>query len=163
MRAADIGTTRVIHLNESASVKEAAHTMQQHDVGCVVVMRNTLLGALPTGIVTDRDLAIRFLNGDSEDKSLRELESTPLAVCRPDATIDELIDVMLGSHVRRLPIVDEQDRLIGIVALDDVLAALAELMHRVSAALTGERQIEEVEEEAAVETPAPMLATPHAA
>lgn len=144
MRAADIGTTRVIHLNESASPAEAAHTMQQHDVGCVVVMRNTLLGTLPTGIVTDRDLAIRFLlNGDGEDKSLRDIESIPLAVCRPDSTIDELIDVMLGSHVRRLPIVDEEDRLIGIVSLDDVLGALAELMHRVSTALTGEKVIVE--------------------
>lgn len=142
MRAADIGTRRVIQLNESSSVKDTACTMRQHDVGCVVVTKNTLLGALPVGIVTDRDLAIRFLSSeDGEDACLHDIESIPLATCRPDATIDEVIDIMLGSHVRRLPIVDEEDQLIGIVCLDDVMAALAELMHRTSRALTGEREI----------------------
>lgn len=142
MRAADIGTSRVIQLNESCSVKLAARTMRQHDVGCVVVTKNTLLGALPVGIVTDRDLAIRFLSNDSgEDECLEEVESLPLATCRPDAPIDEVIDIMQGSHVRRLPIVDDDGRLVGIVSLDDVTAALAELMHRASRASTGERDI----------------------
>ena len=59
--------------------------------------------------------------------------------CRADATIDELIDMMLGSNVRRVPIVDEDGQLSGIVCLDDVVAALAELMQRASRALTGER------------------------
>jgi len=142
MRAADIGTRRVIQLNETSSIRQAARTMRQHDVGCVVVTKNTLLGVLPSGIVTNRDLAVRILAGENdEDRPLGEIESAPLAVCRPDATIDELIDIMLGSHVRRLPIVDEDGRLVGIVCLDDVMAALAELMLRVSRAAIGEREL----------------------
>ena len=143
MRAADIGTQRVVQLNESSSAKEAASTMRRHDVGCVVVTKNTVIGTLPSGIVTDRDLAIRFLSSENgEDKSLRDIESLPLAICRPDATLDELVDIMLGSHVRRLPIVDEDGMLIGIVSLDDVVAALAQLLHRVSRALTDARAID---------------------
>lgn len=140
MRAIDIGTSRVIQLNESSTISEAARTMHQHDVGCVVSMKNTLTGMLPGGIVTDRDLAIRFLaKGVGEEKVLRDIQSLPLVTCRADATIDELVDMTLGSHVRRVPIVDEEGQLIGIVCLDDVIAALAELIQRGSRALTGER------------------------
>jgi len=143
MRAVDIGTTRVIQLNESSSIKDAAHTMRQHDVGCVVVMKNTLLGMLPNGIVTDRDLATRFFtNDDGEHKHLEDIASVPLVICGPDATLDELVNIMLGSHVRRLPIVDEEGKLMGIVCLDDVIAALAELLDRVSRASIGDRTIE---------------------
>lgn len=142
MRAADIGTNRVIQLDESCSIKAAAYTMRQHDVGCVVVTKNTLLGVMPVGIVTDRDLAIRFLpNEDGEEQCLHDIESMPLATCSPDATVDEVIDIMQGSHVRRLPIVDEDGQLIGIVSLDDVTAALAELMHRAARASTEDREI----------------------
>lgn len=144
MRAADIGTHRVVQLNESSSPEEAACTMRHHDVGCVVVTRNTLLGVVPSGIVTDRDLATRFLpaENDEDRPSLHDIESMPLATCHPDATIDELVDIMLGSHVRRLPIVDEEGTLLGIVTLDDVIAALAELLHRVSRAGVGGKVID---------------------
>lgn len=144
MRAADIGTTRVVQLNESSTAEEAACTMRHHDVGCVVVTKNTVLGALPSGIVTDRDLALRLRSceNDKEKPSLHELESLPLATCRPDATIDELVDIMQGSHVRRLPIVDEEGMLIGIVTLDDVITALAELLHRVSGAANAAKAID---------------------
>lgn len=150
MRAADIGTSRVIQLNELCGIHEAASTMRQHDVGCVVVVKNTVAGTVPTGIVTDRDLTIRLLgqitdntvDTDGQEKTLRDIQSLPLATCRADATVDELISIMLGSHVRRVPIVDDEGQLAGIVCLDDVVAALAELMHRVSQALTGERAID---------------------
>lgn len=156
MRAADIGTRRVIQLNETASIRQAACTMRQHDVGCVVATKNTLLGVLPSGILTDRDLAVRILAGEKdEDQPLGGVESAPLAVCRPDATIDELIDIMLGSHVRRLPIVDDDGRLIGIVCLDDVMAALAELMLRVSRAAIGERELDDAYAEQEEIAPAP--------
>lgn len=140
MRAIDIGTGRVIHLNQSTSVAEAARTMHDHDVGCVVVMRNAPDGMVPCGIVTDRDLVTRaMVDAGGEVKTLADIQSLPLVTCGPDATIDELVAIMLGSHVRRVPIVDDEGELIGIVCLDDVIAALAELMQRISNALTGER------------------------
>lgn len=143
MRAIDIGTTRVIQLNAIATVKEAARIMHQHDVGCVVVVKNTLAGVRPCGIVTDRDLAVRILAGsDGEEKTLHDIESLPLVTCRADATVDELIAMMLGSGVRRVPIVDDDEALIGIVCMDDVMSALAELMQRASRTLTGNRALD---------------------
>jgi CBS domain-containing protein len=143
MRAIDIGTTRVIQLNAIATVKEAARVMHQHDVGCVVVVKNTLEGVRPCGIVTDRDLAVRFLAGsDDEEKTLHDIESLPLVTCQADATVDELISMMLGSGVRRIPIVDVEEALIGIVCMDDVMSALAELMQRASRTLTGNRALD---------------------
>lgn len=144
MRAVDIGTPRVIQLNESSTINEAARTMRQHDAGCVVAMKNTPAGIRPSGIVTARDLTIRFLaegsGGDAGDgTALRDIQSLQLLTCRADATIDELVALMPGSNVRRVPIVDEDGQLSGIVCLDDVVAALAELMRRASRALIGER------------------------
>jgi CBS domain-containing protein len=135
-RVADIGTSRIIQLNESSTVNEAARTMHQHDVGCVVVMKNTL----PCGMATGRDLTIRFMAKDmDEEKSLRDIQSQPLVTCRVDATIDELVAAMPGSLVRCMPIVDADGQLRGNVCLDAVITALAGLLRHASRALGGER------------------------
>lgn len=143
MRASDIGTSRVIQMSDEASVSEAVRTMRNHDVGCVVVVGHADAHGKPVGIVTDRDLALRasaYANGN--DAMLRDVASTPLVVCRPDATVDELVSMMLGSHVRRIPIVDGDGGLIGIVSVDDVMTVLATLMQRVAQTLTSERIID---------------------
>jgi predicted transcriptional regulator len=135
-RAADIGTSRIIQLNESSTVNEAVRTMHQHDVGCVVVMKNTL----PSGMATGRDLTIRFMAKDmDEEKSLRDIQSQPLVTCRVDATIGELVAAMPGSLVRCMPIVDADGQLRGIVCLDAVITALAGLLRHAPRALGGEQ------------------------
>jgi len=143
MRAIDIGTSRVIQMPGTATVSEAARTMRKHDVGCVIVVGNADTRSTPVGIVTDRDVALRtgaYVSGN--DAKLRDIASTPLVVCRPDATIDELVSMMLGSHVRRIPIVDDAGDMIGIVCVDDLMTALATLTQRIAQTVTSERPID---------------------
>jgi CBS domain-containing protein len=104
------------------SLTSVAQLMEQHNVGTVVIVQNQK----PIGIVTDRDLALAI--------GAREFPpQTPAGqvMTVPVTTIDQRKEVadatwyMLGYEVRRLPIVDEKGRLVGIVTLDDLLRHLA--------------------------------------
>lgn len=137
MRAIDIGTRRVIQAGASATVIEAAGIMRRHQAGCLVVTREEDGRSLPVGIVTDRDLVTRCIAAhfDSATTPLEFVMSAPLLHCRPEAAIDEIVDVMQQRGVRRLPLVDPSGALVGIVSTDDVLVALAALADRVNQTL----------------------------
>jgi CBS domain-containing protein len=79
----------------------------------------------PLGIVTDRDLVVRCLapGKDPERTRLRDVMSGPPAWVREDRSAEDAIGEMARLRVRRLPVVDEHDRLVGILALDDVVLA----------------------------------------
>jgi CBS domain-containing protein len=79
----------------------------------------------PLGIVTDRDLVVRCLapGKDPERTRLRDVMSGPPAWVRQDRAAEDAIGEMARLRVRRLPVVDDHDRLVGILALDDVVLA----------------------------------------
>jgi CBS domain-containing protein len=62
--------------------------------------------------------------------------STPLLRCHPEAAIDEIVETLQQRGVRRLPLVDADGALVGIVSTDDVLVALATLADRINQTLT---------------------------
>jgi len=105
-------------------VIDVARRMRDYRVGCVVVTR----GAKPIGIITDRDLALRVVAEGLDPKV------TPAsAVVTWDATtlprtagIDTAVRVMSEHGVRRLPIITDDGRVIGIVTADDILIMLAQ-------------------------------------
>ena len=137
MRAIDIGIRRVIQTDASTTVAEAAGVMRRHQTGCLVVTREEEGRHLPAGIVTDRDLVTRGIgmHFDPATTALECLMSTPLLSCTPEATIDELVELMRAASVRRLPLIDASGTLVGIVGTDDVLVALATLADRVNQVL----------------------------
>lgn len=121
---ADLCVREVQVAPPETSVRSAAQRMGESAIGSLVVV-----DALrrPLGIVTDRDLVVRCLakGKDPERTRLRDVMSGPPAWVRENAATDEAIDEMARLRVRRLPVVDDHDRLVGILALDD--AVLAEL------------------------------------
>ena len=102
------------------SARDAARRMSECAVGTLVVV-----DALrrPLGILTDRDVVVRCVAGGLEPArtEVAKIMSGPAAWVREGATLDEALDEMARLRVRRLPVVDEHDRLVGILALDDVL------------------------------------------
>ena len=144
MRASFIGTSRVIQALASCTVTEAAQTMRQQQVGCIVVVQEQDLGALPIGIVTDRDLVTEAIAAgcDADATTLDMIMSSPLATCREDATLAEVVAIMRGSGVRRLPIVDADGLMVGIVSADDVLVAMTELLERLSGAMINDPMLD---------------------
>lgn len=144
MRAAEIGVTRVIQIQPSLSLHAAASEMRRQQVGCLVVVREEAFGAVPIGIVTDRDLVMRALAAGHhlDETPVGSIMSTPVAVCREDATLAEVIAMMRGSGVRRLPLVNAHGALVGIVSADDVLVASTELLGQLSQALMTEPMLD---------------------
>ncbi|WNL44034.1 CBS domain-containing protein [Dyella sp. BiH032] len=134
MLAKDIGTSRVIQAEASQSLREAARIMHRHQVACLVVVGDS--GA-PLGVVTERDVmtATLVLGRDPDSATIGSVMARPPVICRDDSTFTELIAIMRGSGLRRLPVVDASGTLVAIVTADDVIAAMAELMESLARAL----------------------------
>jgi CBS domain-containing protein len=111
----------VITATPSDTIASVATKMQEHNVGAVVVVEKER----PVGIVTDRDIALAVgANRTSIDTAIKSV-MTPHVVAVPrEAGIFTVTRFMKEQGVRRLPVVDRQDRVVGIVTLDDVLRCL---------------------------------------
>ena len=99
-------------------VIEAAKIMKAEDAGVVPVTENGRL----IGMVTDRDIAIRVVaeGKDPQSTSVREVASTDLVTIDPQQDLDEALRLMARHQVRRLPVIEEDGRLVGVVAQADV-------------------------------------------
>lgn len=109
-----------------ASVRVAADAMKARAVGSLVVMRD----GKPAGIVTDRDLLERVVADglDAASTPTADVMSEPLRTASPEDPLDRVVDLMSSQGIRRVPVVRNEE-LIGIVALDDVLAEVAAELH----------------------------------
>ena len=101
-----------------ASVVDAARTMRERDTGIVPVVENGKL----IGTVTDRDIVVRLIaeGRDPGSATVREIASTDLVTVDPQQELDEGLRLMAQHKVRRLPVVEEDGRLVGIVSQADV-------------------------------------------
>ena len=106
-------------------VGTVARRMAQADVGTVVVLGPD---KRPVGILTDRDLALRCVadKRDPDATEVRAVMTAPATCVRESTPIEDALARMAASRVRRVVVVDDQERLLGILALDDVLELLAE-------------------------------------
>jgi signal-transduction protein with cAMP-binding, CBS, and nucleotidyltransferase domain len=108
------------------TVRDAADTMEARAVGSLVVLRD----GEPVGIVTDRDLLERVV-ADGKDAGampVSDVMSHPLQVARPEDPLERVVELMSAKGIRRVPVVRDGE-LLGIVALDDVMVAVAEDLH----------------------------------
>lgn len=114
----DLMTPGVATTQESASVVEAARLMREHDIGALPVMDNGHL----VGVVTDRDLAMRVI-ADGRDPGtthVGDVASHELVAVSPDESLDDARQRMAARQVRRLVVLDEEGRLVGMLAQADI-------------------------------------------
>lgn len=130
MRIGEICTTSTIYCTRDDSVQDAALKMRQHHVGDLVVVDQAEQGKLPVGILTDRDIVVSVIALGLDPASLLvgDIMSDDLDTCSLDDDVYETIERMHRRGVRRLPVVDANGRLAGIVSADDLLGFLAEEM-----------------------------------
>jgi CBS domain-containing protein len=107
------------------TVRAAAGRMAASGVGTVVVLGED---RRPLGILTDRDVAVRCVaeGRDPAETDVRDVMSAPLTCIHESTPIESALSRMMSAHARRLAVVDDDERLVGILALDDVLELLAE-------------------------------------
>src|SRR4030095_3616599 len=101
------------------TVKHAAVIMEACEIGPLPVCDGKRL----VGIVTDRDITVRAVAAgrDPNTTSVREvMTAETLATCRPEQSVDEAVALMRRYEVRRLPVLDDDKRLVGMVALADL-------------------------------------------
>ena len=123
-------------LPPQATCREAAAVMRDENVGCVVVAEKSQ----PLGIVTDRDLVVRIVaEGCDPDKfELRDVMSKEPIFVGEDRSLDQAVSAMRDLAIRRVPVVDDQGELCGIISLDDVLMRLADQLGGLAAAVRAE-------------------------
>lgn len=118
MRVADVMSREVELVSPDATVQEAATVMAEYDVGAILIGEQDALA----GILTDRDIILRaVVNGrDPAQLKARDVMSSMLFVCREDDTLEDAFREMSERQVRRLPVLDRDGRLAGIVTLSDL-------------------------------------------
>lgn len=110
--------TREVHVaNPEQTIRDAAAAMAQEDIGSLPVGENDKL----VGMITDRDIVLRAIaNGRDANTPIREIMTTDIKYCYDDDSIDAVAKNMADLGVRRLPVVNRDKRLVGIVALSNV-------------------------------------------
>ena len=109
----------------SDSVMKAAQLMKSEDVGPIPIVEDKEEKKL-TGIVTDRDLAIKVVTEARDPKTtqVEEVMSEGLVTCRENDDVQSVLKLMEDNQIRRIPVVDQSDHLLGIIAQADVATRL---------------------------------------
>lgn len=124
MRIADLMTSDPLTLNSEATASTAAKIMRDHDLGSLPVVEADRL----IGFVTDRDVVVRCVanDRDSTRTAVKDVMSPDIFCCRADQTPAEVMDLMSLHRVSRMPVVDDRERLVGIVTLGRIAESSGE-------------------------------------
>ena len=127
MRAGDICTKPVVVCTEDTSVVDAAKQMRDAHIGNVIVTERRDGREIPVGVVTDRDIVVQIVAKEVDPSTLRvgDIMSQEIYTVSETEPVRETIERMRFAGVRRLPVVDAQGAIVGIVALDDLLQQVA--------------------------------------
>jgi CBS domain-containing protein len=112
--------SQVLTISKGATVLEAARMMNEHKCGSLLVTEDTQL----QGIITERDVLSRVVatQRDPAATPVLAVMTQEIAVCKPETSIEEARTVMRNRRIRHLPVVDEHDKLIGLVSIGDLNA-----------------------------------------
>ena len=114
----DIMTSNPCTIDAEKSVAYAAKMMKEEDVGLAPIVEGEKL----VGMLTDRDIAIRVVaeGRDPDQVKVREVASKEVVTIDPQQDLDEALRIMAKHQVRRLPVVEEDGKLVGVVAQADI-------------------------------------------
>lgn len=117
MKIRDVMTPDVRTIGPTATIRQAAQLMAETDVGVLPVANNERL----LGILTDRDIAVRAVAaGRGPDTSVQDAMSGEIRYCFEDDEVQHVCENMAEQQLRRLPVVDRDKNLVGIVSLSDL-------------------------------------------
>ena len=125
----------VVMIAANQSIIDACRLLGEKNVGCLLVEDNGKL----QGILTDRDIALKVTaeKRDPQVTKVREVMSANPTTIPVNRTLHDLTTVMHTYHVRRIPIVDNEGKVLGLVTLDDLLILLGQEMSELSQGISG--------------------------
>jgi len=123
----DICTPDIASCPPATTVLSAARTMRQLHVGNLVVVDEAGGAQTPLGIITDRDIVVEVLGRELDPASVRvdEVMRKPVVLVHGTEDASQALERMRTHGVRRVPVIGDDRRLIGIISLDDLLRQLA--------------------------------------
>jgi CBS domain-containing protein len=139
MTVRDVMTSNVTSCRTDTDLATAAMMMWDHDCGIVPVVNDE--NGNVVGVITDRDICIATASRRTspQNLSVREVMTGQLYYCRADDDILGALGTMRGRRVRRLPVLDAQQRLVGILSMNDLVE---QAEHRRGANIAGEQVLD---------------------
>jgi len=122
LRVGDIMTPKVIVIPFGKTTLEVAKLMKKSNVGSIIVVEDRA-GKHAKGIITERDIVHKVLAKDQDPSKTtsEQIMSKPLRIVRPETTIEDAAKAMKDNRVKRLPVVNDNNELIGIVSEGDIM------------------------------------------
>jgi len=144
MPIGDICVREVVTATRETTIQQAAQLMRENHVGDLLVVEQQAGLRTPIGIVTDRDIVVALVAPglDPAVLSVGAIMGPDLETVREDEGIFETLNEMRDAGVRRIPVVSDQNALIGIVSTDDILQLLADEMTEVAKLISREQRRE---------------------
>ena len=118
MKVKDIMHSGVAWVGPETPLAEIAQKMRDEDIGAVPIGENDRL----VGMVTDRDIVCRGVAGTKDCRQLtaRDVMSKPIVYARVDEDVEDALHLMEKNRIRRLPVIDDNERLAGMLSLGDI-------------------------------------------
>jgi len=141
MQVGEICTREVVCANADTTVAAAAKLMRQYHIGDVIVTQDDKGRRVPLGIVTDRDIVLGVVAPELNAGALTvgDIMGPELVTAGESEDVFDAVERMRNKGVRRMPIVQEDGTLIGIVSIDDVIEVLAEEMNSLARLISREQ------------------------
>lgn len=124
MKVSEVMTTEVMVCKPTDTLADAAAMMRDLNVGiCPVVQDDRLIG-----VITDRDITVRAIaHGlDPNTSHVKDFMTPSPIVIEPDVNVEDAAEMMMMHQIRRLPVVDDKGKLVGIVSLGDLAVDVGE-------------------------------------
>jgi|SRR4051812_24236343 CBS domain-containing protein len=114
----DVMTANPVTVSEKDSIRDVARIMAREDTGVVPVVD----GKKIIGLITDRDIVVRLVaeGKDTGNATVTEAMSKSVRSVRDDANVNEVLELMKAAEIRRVPVVNQNQELVGIVSIGDV-------------------------------------------
>lgn len=118
LKVEDVMVEGVVTIDADATVMQAVRLMNENEIGCLIVMRR----GRAVGIITERDLLKRVIAKSKNPKKtqVREIMTKPLIAGQPDMDLEEATRLMFKMKIKKLPVVESEGRLLGLITLTDV-------------------------------------------
>lgn len=144
MPISDICNTKVVTARKDTSIAEVARLMRESHVGCVVVVDEVKGSTVPVGLITDRDLVLEIIAAEADPGKLsaQDIVIHNVIVADEDDGILETLHSMRKHGVRRIPVVNGNGALVGIVSADDMIELIAEEMKELGKMISVEQRHE---------------------
>lgn len=144
MKVADVCKRAVIAIDNRMDIAAAAELMRVHHVGFLVVYRSGDEIRRPIGVLTDRDIVIEVIakKVDPVTVTVDDLMSRQPLVAQEFEEVGDVLQAMRIAGVRRVPVVDAREALVGVIAIDDIFDVITGFMCDITGSVKNEQRAE---------------------